>query len=65
MVDIVMWKNEIKEGEIDNWTDWCEELMERKPEATQTLVDEGVLVEACFIDRENNANQWVSSLELQ
>lgn len=39
----------IKKGKRQVWIDWCKELMERKDEATQTIIEEQLIRERCII----------------
>jgi len=37
------------------WLDWCEELTRRSGEVLETLRNEGVVAEACFLSASDNA----------
>jgi hypothetical protein len=39
----------------EKWLDWSEALKRRSDEVFQTLQNEGVVVEACFLSREEDA----------
>ena len=46
MFDSILFK--VKEGKINKWKSWSKELMERKEEATETLVEEREIFEGSF-----------------
>ena len=37
------------------WLDWCEQLKSRSEEVVQTLQNEGVITEACFLSEDGNS----------
>lgn len=45
----------VKEGKLDQWKNWCNELMTtRKSEALASLTRENVQHESCYLFKENN-----------
>ena len=49
MTQVKLVKFKIKEGKKQLWLDWCEELKRRKNEVIETLKNETVISEACFL----------------
>lgn len=49
MTKVKLVKFEIKEGMGKTWKDWGAELKRREEEVIETLKDEGVVSESCFI----------------
>ena len=49
-MDVSIIKFPFKEGKREEWISWCEEIMDRKKEAMQTLEREGVVLEGMFVD---------------
>jgi hypothetical protein len=49
MTQVKLVKFKIKEGKKELWFDWCEELKRRKDEVLETLKNETVVSEACFL----------------
>lgn len=45
------------------WLDWCEELKKRSEEVIETLKNEGVYTEACFISPQENAVYYFIEME--
>jgi uncharacterized protein DUF6176 len=45
------------------WLAWCEELKRRSEEVFETLRDEGVVVEACFLSPEEDAVYYFVAAE--
>lgn len=45
-------KTRFKEGKKTVWLDWCKELKKRSDEVLETLRNEGVTVEACFLSED-------------
>ena len=52
MTQVKLVKLELKEGNKQVWLDWCEELKQRKDEVIETLKNEGVLSESCFLSED-------------
>ncbi len=66
MTDVSLVKFKIKEGQKEAWLKWCEELKRRKSEVLQTLGNEGVIAEACFLsDDEESVYYFVEALNLE
>ncbi len=53
MTDVVLVKFKIKPGKKQEWINWCAELKERKDEVVQTLRNEDVISEACFLSEKD------------
>ncbi len=53
MTDVVLVQFKIKLGKKQKWINWCAELKERKDEVAQTLRNEGVISEACFLSEKD------------
>lgn len=51
MSQVILVKFLFKEGGKQIWLDWAMELKRRKDEVIETLKEEGVLLEACFISQ--------------
>lgn len=49
MTQVQLIKIQLKEGKEHLWLDWCEELKQREAEVIETLENEGVLSESCFV----------------
>lgn len=45
----------IKLKDKQAWLNWCEELKKREKEVLETLQNEGVLTETCFLSEDENA----------
>ena len=52
MTQVRLAKYKIKEGKKQLWIDWCEELKRRKDEVIETLKNESVVSEACFLSED-------------
>ena len=55
MADISLVKFTFKPGAKDDWLTWCDELKNRAAEVHETLSNEGVKLEACFISEQEDA----------
>ena len=55
MVDISLVKFTFKPNTKGDWLTWCEELKKRSNEVYETLSNEGVKLEACFISEQEDA----------
>jgi L-rhamnose mutarotase len=47
-------KLKIKEGKKQKWIEWCEEDKRRSYEVLETLKNEGMISEACFLSEDEN-----------
>lgn len=45
------------------WLEWCDELKKRSSEVCETLKNEGVRMEACFLSESENACYYVMQAE--
>jgi|GEM_PF-2053175 len=52
MKEIKLIKFKIKSGQKDVWLKWTKELVRRKKEVLKTLKKEGMLLESCFISKD-------------
>ena len=52
MTKVKLVKLKLKEGNEQSWLDWCKELKQRKNEVIETLKNEGVLSESCFLSED-------------
>ena len=52
MSEVKLVKVRFKEGKKQIWLDWCEELKKRSAEVLETLKNEGVILEACFLSED-------------
>lgn len=55
MSEVKLIKFTFKPGKKQVWLDWCEELKKRQTEVIETLKNEGVLSESCFISEDGLA----------
>ncbi len=49
MTEVALRKFRFKPDKKQEWMDWCRELNRRREEVLETLRNEGVVVEACFL----------------
>ena len=49
MTEVMLRKFRFKRDKKQEWMDWCRELTRRQDEVLETLRNEGVLMEACFL----------------
>lgn len=52
MTQVKLFKLKLKKGNEHLWLDWCEELKSREPEVIETLKNEGVVSESCFLSED-------------
>jgi len=52
MTQVKLVKLKLKKGNEKAWFDWCKELKKRKNEVIETLKNEGVLSESCFLSED-------------
>jgi L-rhamnose mutarotase len=52
MTEVKLVKLKLKNGNKKIWLDWCEELKQRKNEVIETLRNEGVISESCFLSED-------------
>ncbi len=55
MTEVRLYRIKIREGMKQKWLDWCEESKRRSSEVLQTLENEGMISESCFLSEEENA----------
>ncbi len=55
LTEVRLVKLKIKEGKIQKWLEWCEELKRRSNEVLETLKNEGMILEACFLSEDENS----------
>lgn len=55
MTEVVLVKYGIKRGQKERWLKWCRELKRRESEVMETLENEGVISEACFLSSEEKS----------
>ncbi len=55
LTEVRLVKLKIKEGKIQKWLEWCEELKRRSNEVLETLKNEGTISEACFLSEDENS----------
>ncbi len=63
MTEVVLVKYRIKDGQKERWVKWCEELKRREPEAMETLENEGVISEACFLSNDEDSVYYFMEAE--
>src|SRR5215467_13530106 len=49
MTEVILRKFRFKRGKKQEWMDWCRELIRRQDEVLETLRNEGISMEACFL----------------
>jgi hypothetical protein len=54
MTDVALWKYRFKPDKRQEWMEWCQELNRRREEVLETLRNEGVRVEACFLSADED-----------
>ncbi len=63
-VDLVRFR--FKQGRSEAWLKWCEELKRRENEVLETLENEGVISEACFLSKdEENVYYFMEAQNLE
>jgi len=55
MTEVKLVKLRIKKGQKQRWLEWCEEARRRSKEVLQTLENEGIISESCFLSEDENA----------
>jgi len=55
VAQVTLAKFRFKPGGKQRWLDWCDELKRRSGEVVETLRNEGVAVEACFLSVNEDA----------
>ncbi len=66
MTKVVLVKYKIREGQKERWLKWCEELKRREAEVMETLENEGVTSEACFLsDDEQSVYYFMEAKSLE
>ncbi len=55
MTQVELVRLKIKPGEKKEWLEWCEELKLRENEVLETLRNEGVVSEACFLSPDDES----------
>lgn len=63
MAEIELRKFRFKPGKKQEWTDWSGELNRRRDEVLETLRNEGVLIEACFLSLEDDCIYYFIAAE--
>ena len=63
MTQVKLIKLRLKEGNERVWLDWCEELKQRKNEVIETLKNEGVLSESCFLSEDEKCVYYFMEAE--
>ena len=63
MTQVKLVKLKLKEGNEQIWLDWCEELKQRKNEVIETLKNEGVLSESCFLSEDEKCIYYFMEAE--
>jgi L-rhamnose mutarotase len=55
VTEVHLVKFRFKEGQKEKWLRWCEEEKRRSSEVLQTLENEGMISESCFLSEDENA----------
>ncbi len=63
MSEVYLVKHRLRSGKQQVWLDWCKELKKRKDEALATLRNEGVKLEACFLDESEDCVYYFMDVE--
>lgn len=63
MTEVALGKFRIKPDRKQEWIKWCEELNRRRDEVLETLRNEGVLVEACFLSPDEDCIYYFMEAE--
>ncbi len=63
MAQIELRKFRFKSGKKQEWIDWSGEMNRRREEVLQTLRNEGVLLEACFLSLEEDCIYYLIAAE--
>ncbi len=63
MTEVKLIKFIFKPGQKQVWLDWCEALKKRQDEVIETLKNEGVVSESCFISEDGLAIYYFMEAE--
>ncbi len=63
MAEVVLRKFRFQRDKKHEWLDWCQELTRRRVEVLETLRNEGVLMEACFLSPEEDSVYYFLEVE--
>lgn len=63
MTEVKLVKLRLKEGNEHIWFEWCEELKQRRGEVMETLRNEGVLSESCFLSEDEKCVYYFMEAE--
>ena len=63
MTQVKLVKLKLKEGNEQIWLDSCEKLKQRKNEVIETLKNEGVLSESCFLSEDEKCVYYFMEAE--
>jgi hypothetical protein len=63
MAQVLLTKYRFKPGGKEAWFDWCRELTRRRDEVLETLRNEGISVEACFLSPDEDGVYYVIEVE--
>ena len=63
MTNVKLIKLKFKEGNKETWLNWCEQLKHRKPEVIETLKNEGILSESCFLSEDEQCIYYFMEAE--
>lgn len=55
MTEVRLAKIRFKEGQKQKWLEWCVEVKRRPSEVMETLKNEGMISESCFLSEDENA----------
>ena len=54
---------EVKYGQREAWLNWCEELKRREKEVLESMNNEGVVSEACFLSNDGKSVYYFMEAE--
>jgi L-rhamnose mutarotase len=63
MAEVSLVKFRFKPGQKQAWLEWCRELRRRHAEVLETLRNEGVSVEACFLSPNEDCGYYFLEVE--
>ncbi len=63
MTQVNLVRFEVKHGQIEMWLNWCEELKRREKEALESMSNEGVVSEACFLSNDGKSVYYFMEAE--
>jgi hypothetical protein len=63
MAEVLLRKFRFQHGKKQEWMDWCRELTRRQDEVLETLRNEGVSVEACFLSPDEDCIYYFIEVE--